>query len=507
LEIRNSELGIRNFGFSFRIPHSAFRIYTMSIVLLESLNAWWPEVVLSIGALLAVLVGVWSKRSGPAHAVTWATLLASAIILWQVPVPPPTATFFGLIICDAFSLAFRWLALGAIAIVVLLVMGSSEVVQRVRGEYLGLLLLVAVGLMLMAEANHLLMAYVAMELVSLTSYVLVGLLDDARSAEASLKYLLFGALASGVMLFGMSLLFGLTGELAFSDLLRAAASLAGPQQAALLVAVVLMLAGLAFKISMVPFHLWTPDAYEGAPVAVTALLSVGPKAAGLALLWRLTAALAPAWAAVAPVLAALTVVTMTLGNLVSLVQSNVKRLLAYSTIAQVGYLLIGFVVNTRLGLEALLLYLVAYLFMNLGAFACVAAVVNETGSESLEAFRGLSRRAPVLALLCALFLLSLAGIPPLLGFFGKFLLFGAALQARQAELAVAGVINSAIALYYYVNIIRLMYLAAPERTTPLHASFPLRVAMVVCGVMTVVLGLFPSTLLSLVGAAASVNLL
>ena len=479
----------------------------MSIVLLDSLSAWWPETVLSLGALLAVMAGVWSKRSGPALAMTWAALLAAGIALWQAPVPPASATFFGLIMCDPFSLAFRWLALGTTAIVTLLVMGSSEVSEHVRGEYLGLLLLVAVGLMLMAEANHLLMAYVAMELVSLTGYVLVGLLDDARSAEASLKYLLFGALASGVMLFGMSLLFGLTGTLAFPELLRATAALAGPQTAALLVAVVLMLAGLAFKISMVPFHLWTPDAYEGAPVAVTALLSVGPKAAGLALLWRLTGVLAPAWPALAPVLAVLTVVTMTLGNLVSLVQTNVKRLLAYSTIAQVGYLLIGFVVNTKLGLEALLLYLVAYLFMNLGAFACVTAVVNATGSESLDAFRGLSRRAPVLAVLCTLFLLSLAGIPPLLGFFGKFLLFGAALQARQAELAVAGVINSAIALYYYVNIIRLMYLQAPEQTGPLRAPFPLRVALVVCGVTTVVLGLFPGTLLVLVSAAASVNLL
>ena len=479
----------------------------MSIVLLESLNAWWPEVILSAGALLVIIRGVWTKRRGPVFAATWLTLGMSAIALWYAPVPPATATFFGLIICDPFSLAFRWLALGVTSIVVLLVMGSSEVSGRLRGEYLGLLLLITVGMMLMAEANHLLMAYVAMELVSLSGYVLVGLLDDARSAEASLKYLLFGALASGIMLFGMSLLFGLTGQLAFPDLLRATGGLEGSTAAALTVAITLMLAGLAFKISMVPFHMWTPDAYEGAPLPVTALLSVGPKAAGLALLLRLMGALLPAWPALEPLVVTLTIVTMTLGNLVSLVQTNVKRLLAYSTIAQVGYLLIGFVVNSRLGLEAMLLYLVAYLFMNLGVFACVTAVVTATGSESLDAFRGLSKRAPVVALLCALFLLSLAGMPPLLGFFGKFLLFGSALQAHQPALAIAGVVNSAIALYYYVNIIRLMYLTAPEQAGPLRASFPLRVAVVVCGVTTVVLGLFPSTLLSLVAAAASVNLL
>ena len=479
----------------------------MSRVLLDSLAAWWPETFLSAGALLVILVGVWFKRSWPALVVTWVVLMVTAMALWRAPVPTASATFYGLIICDPFSLAFRWLALATIAIVVLMIMDSHEVAPKVRGEYLGLLLLIGVGLMLMAEANHLLMAYVAMELVSLSSYLLVGFLGDSRSAEASLKYFLFGALASGIMLFGMSLLFGLTGQLAFPDILKATTSIKGPMTNTLLVTVALMLAGLAFKISMVPFHMWTPDAYEGAPIPVTALLSVGPKAAGLALLMRIMHALQPAWPTLSPIVLSLTIVTMTLGNLVALVQGNVKRLLAYSTIGQVGYLLIGFSVNTRLGLEALLLYLVAYLFMNLGAFACVIAVVNDTGSESLEAFRGLSKRSPVLALLCALFLLSLAGIPPLLGFFGKFLLFGSALQAGHPILAIAGVINSAIALYYYVNIIRFMYLETPQRQEPVLAPLALRLALCICGVATVLLGLFPNTLLSLVSLAASVNLL
>jgi len=479
----------------------------MRTVLFDSLQAWWPEVILSLGALVVIVLGAATKRQRPTLLATWVTLLASAVALWAAPVLPETATFFGLILCDPFSAVFRWLALGTTAIVVLMVMGSREVAERSRGEYLGLLLCVAVGLMVMAEATHLLMAYVAMELVSLSAYVLVGLVGDERSAEASLKYLLFGALASGIMLFGMSLLFGLTGSLAFAELREATAGLGGSMAGALLLAITLMLAGLAFKISMVPFHMWTPDAYEGAPVPVTALLSVGPKAAGLALFLRLMETLKPSWPLLEPMVLALTVVTMTLGNLVALVQTNVKRLLAYSTIAQVGYLLIGFTVNTRLGLEALLVYLVAYLFMNLGAFACVVAVVNDTGNESLGAFRGLAARAPALALLCTLFLLSLAGIPPLLGFVGKFLLFGAALHAGATILAVAGVINSAIALYYYVAIIREIYLYPPERETPLPSSLALRLAVSVCGVGTLVLGLFPGTLVWLVGLAASVNLL
>ena len=478
----------------------------MSVVLLESLRSWWPETILSLGALAVIILGVWAKQPRPAVVATWLTLLAAGVALWKTP-GASSSLFFGLIVGDPFSLAFRWMVLGALAIVGLLLVASRDVDERLHGEYLGLLLLVGVGLMLMAEANHLLMDYVAMELVSLSSYVLVGFPNDRRAAEASLKYLLFGALSSGIMLFGMSLLFGVTRQLAFPELQRAVTGLAEPMRGAVLMAASLMLAGLAFKISMVPFHMWTPDAYEGAPIPVTALLSVGPKAAGFALLVRLMEALAPAWPSLMPLIAALTIATMTLGNLVALVQGNVKRLLAYSTIGQVGYLLIGFTVNTRAGLEGLILYLIAYLFMNLGAFACVVAVVNDTGSEALDAFRGLSHRAPSLAAMCTLFLLSLAGIPPLVGFFGKFLLFGAALESHHVWLAIAGAVNSAIALYYYVNIIRLMYFVSPERSAPIVLSPAVRWALGVCAAATVVLGLFPAPLLALVRSAAVVHVL
>ena len=480
----------------------------MRTVLLESLAAWLPETIVGVGALAVLLLGTaTARRPKPTFVVAWLTLLAAAVALWHAPVPPPSGPFFGLIVCDPFSLVFRWFALATTAIVLLLVMASRELEPAWRGECTSLLLLIGLGLMLMAEAGHLLMAYVSMELVSLSSYALVGFLHERRSAEASLKYLLFGALCSGIMLFGMSLLFGLTGTLSFLDTARALTALGGPMTSLFLVAVVLMLAGLAFKISLVPFHMWTPDAYEGAPVAVAALLSVGPKAAGLALLLRVTEALKPAWPDAAPLLLVLTVVTMTLGNLVALVQTNVKRLLAYSTIGQVGYLLIGFVTGTRLGHEALLVYLAAYLFMNLGAFAAVVAVVNGTGSESVDAFRGLSRREPALALVCAVFLLSLAGVPPMLGFFGKFLLFGSALDAGQTGLAVAAAINSAVALYYYVNLIRLMYFVPPADPSPLRPAFALRLALWLCAAATLVLGLYPEPVLSLAAQSAVVNLL
>ena len=480
----------------------------MSTVLWESVSAWWPEIILGIGGLAVLLLGAWPAGARLGAAAAWVVIAAAALALWQAPVPPSTAVFFGLIQCDPFSLVFRWLALGTVAITLLLIAGGREIRPELRGEGLGLLLLIGVGLMLMAEANHLLTAYLAMELVSLSSYLLVGFLCEARSAEAAMKYLLFGALSSGIMLFGMSLLFGLLGTLEFPALREAASGISGPMQGGFFVATALMLSGLAFKISMVPFHMWTPDAYEGAPIAVTALLSVGPKAAGLALFARVIEVLHPAWPSLEPLLVSLAVATMTLGNLAALTQTNIKRLLAYSTIAQVGYLLIGLIARTLIGREALLVYLSAYLFMNLGAFACAAAVVEATGSESVEAFRGLSRRSPWLALCGAVSLLSLAGLPPLFGFIGKLLLFRAALEAHLALLAVAAAVNSAIALYYYVNLIRLMYFTPPaDFAAAVRPAPSLGLALGLCVTATLLLGLFPGALLALLRAGTAANLL
>jgi NADH-quinone oxidoreductase subunit N len=479
----------------------------MTQVLVENLRAWLPELALSVGAMAAMLCGTLSRRTASVLVVTWLCLLAAGWLLWVAPQATTTEAFFGLLALDQASGVLRWMAIGIVGLVALMVSSSSDVERAWSGEYLGLLLFAGVGLMLMAEANHLLMIVLAIELVSLSSYCLVALVRDARSSEAALKYLLFGAMSSGIMLFGMSLIYGLCGELELPLIRQAISGLGHPQMNACLVAVALVLAGLAFKVSMVPFHMWTPDVYEGAPIPVTAMLSVGPKAAGLVIAFRFIEAVRPLWEAIVPTLVLLTILTMTLGNVVAVVQSNVKRLLAYSTIGQVGYLLIGLSVNTRLGLEGLLVYLVAYLFMNLGAFACVVAVCDATHDESLEAFRGLARRSPALALCCALFLLSLAGIPPLVGFIGKFLLFGSAIEADRWILAVAGVINSTIALYYYVNIIRQMYLEEPASSASLRPSLAIRLAVGVCGAATIGLGLFPGPLLALINRVSSATLL
>jgi proton-translocating NADH-quinone oxidoreductase chain N len=404
---------------------------------------------------------------------------------------------------DGFSVVFRWVSIGLLAVIVLMVQSASDVGGDLTGEYLGLLFFSAVGLMLMAESDHLIMVYLSIELVSLSSYAMASLSRKARSSEAALKYLLFGALSSGMMLFGMSFIYGLTGELSFASLKGSVSVIAPDMKAALVISMVFVLSGIAFKISMFPFHLWMPDVFEGAPIPVAAFLSVGPKAAGLALLFRMASSILVLKNELIGLLIALTVVTMTFGNIVALVQSNIKRLLAYSTIAQAGYLLVGFVVLTPLGLGAFVIYLIVYMFMNLGAFACVVAVARSAKEESLESFRGLAGRSPVLSLCLSIFLISLAGIPPLAGFFGKFMLFGAAIESGVVFLAIAAAINSAISLYYYVNIIRLMYFEGADHSrTKVFVSLPVRIAISICLLLTVVLGIWPGFILSLLGVSS-----
>ncbi len=479
----------------------------MKLVLLESLQALWPEIIVGVGALLTALAAAFWPNRRHSHVVAITSLLGASFALLKVPVPPSTATFFDLVMCDPFSYAFRLIIILILALTVLMVTGATDNPVRLKGEYLSLVLFSGMGMMLMAESNHLLMMYLAIEMVSLCSYLLVAFGDDSRSSEAALKYLVYGALASGIMVFGLSLLFGLTGRLSFPGIHEVLPSVGRSSFGVLIMSLVMIISGMAFKISLFPFHMWTPDAYEGAPVPVAALLSVGPKAAGLALLVRLMAALAPAWSLVEPLFIALTVATMTFGNLVALTQTNVKRMLAYSTIAQVGYLLIGFIVNNSQGLHAMLMYLMAYVFMNMGAFACVQMAKHSTGSESLEGFSGLSQRSPATAALCTVFFLSLAGIPPLLGFFGKFLILGAALDASYYSLAFVAIANSAISLYYYVRVIRQMYLVSPEDTSPLTGPQGASWVIWGCGLATLMLGLFPNALMAGLKTLTLVSLL
>ncbi len=417
---------------------------------------------------------------------------------------------------DAFAIFFKAIAIVGVAVVILTAIPYMKGRTPYGGEFYALLLVVALAICLATSATNLVMIYLGMELLSITSYVLAGFLrQDRKSGEAALKYFLYGSTASAVMLYGMSLLYGATGA---TDLARIAAVLRSQAPGQLIwlgvPALILLLAGFGFKASLAPFHQWAPDTYEGAPTPVTAFLSTASKAAGFAILMRVfLVALGPLVAQWIALLIAISVLTMTVGNLTALRQTNIKRLLAYSSIAQAGYILIGVAAvaagggqTAFTGINGVLIYLFAYLFTNIGAFAVVTAVEAATGKVELKDYAGLVRRAPWLAALLVIFLLSLAGIPPTGGFLGKFFVFGAAVQRQMWGLVAIAAINSVIAAYYYLNIVRYMFLTPGEQTDqPIAVALPLQGALFITGVMTVLLGVAPGPLIA--WASHSVQLL
>ncbi len=460
-----------------------------------SLSYFLPELVLAAGVLLVVFVDLAGpgRRGGPAGRApgNLALLIAALALVMTLVLPAfgvrglvddPTQTwlFNGMVALDGFATFFKVLLGLALLAAVWMSLTSKEVRgQPNEGEYYTLLLSSALGMFLMAAAGNLLMAYLSLEFVSLTSYVLTGFLrHNRRSGEAALKYLIYGGVASGAMIYGMSWVFGLTGAMDYAGIAHGMASLDPASRGAMFLALVLVLAGFGYKIAAVPFHMWAPDVYTGAPIPVTAFLAVGSKAAGFAMLLRffhfgvadpgsVGALLLPQFVGL------LAVCTMTLGNLAALSQQNMKRLLAYSSIAHAGYALLGFVVFADAGVQAVLLYLAIYYVMNLGAFWIVMLIANATGREDMDGYRGLAwRGGAVPAVVLAVFLFSLAGLPPFAGFVGKFYIFAAGVQAKLYALVLIGLVNSVISLYYYARIVKMMFLDLPRPDDPVM-SFPL----------------------------------
>ncbi|MCS6842701.1 MAG: NADH-quinone oxidoreductase subunit N [Caldilineales bacterium] len=419
-----------------------------------------------------------------------------------------TAPLLGTQAIDGFATFLKVLVLLGMVLVVL---SAAEYIRgygRNQGEFYTLLLTAGLAISVAVSANDLLMVYLSMEFLSINSYILAAYLrGDRLSIEAGVKYFVYGAVASGVMLYGISLIYGLTGS---TNLVSVAEVISrqptGPSMQWLGIAsVVLLMVGFGFKASLVPFAQWVPDTYQGSPTPITAFLSTASKAAGFALLVRVMLVgliqFSGGWLTI---LAGLSMITMTLGNLVALKQTDVKRLLAYSSIAQAGYMLIGLVAvpQSRLvvlpfgsltfnGINGVLVYIFGYLFTNLGAFAVVIAIENATRSTALKDYAGLGRRAPALALLLTLFLLSLAGIPPTLGFWAKYYVFAAAVQINFLALLIVAIVNSVVGAAYYLNIIRYMYLMPAETEEPIKASPALNVALAVTGVMVLIAGLVP----------------
>ena len=463
---------------------------------IESLRWFLPETFLTLGAFFVLLADLFSANKKTTGVLSLA-VLAGAALLCRMP-EGPQPLFFGFYMLDPLTHYFRMAALGMTFITVLIALSYRGLSREQEGEFYSLLLFMTLGLILMAGSTNLLAIFLSIEFVSVLSYLLTGFLKkDGRSKEAAVKYLLVGSLASGVMLYGMSLLFGASGSLDLSEIQLVLANKSA-FYAVSLASFLMISAGIGFKISMAPFHLWAPDAYEAAPTPFTAFLTVGPKAMGFAVFIRVLSS-AFAWINFKwmPLIVVLSIVTMTLGNVIAIAQNNVKRLLAYSSIAQAGYILMGLAAFNSIGLEGILIYLAAYAFTNLGAFTAVIMVTNITGSDDLASFTGLGRRAPFVAASLTVFLLSLAGIPPLAGFVAKFFVFSSAIQANLNWLAIAAAVNSAVAAFYYFRIVRLMYLVPCEDTAPVRQPAPLMLALVLMLAGTILLGLMPSPLINL----------
>jgi NADH-quinone oxidoreductase subunit N len=479
-----------------------------------------PELVLVLGAFL--LLGL--SALPDAGRKLWAPVLANLACLltlgslgafvWRfglegLRAPDLTIGFSGMFILDAFSIYFKVLFLVAAMLTILLSARYLEVERANAGEYYALILLAVVGMMFLASAGDFITIFVALETMALAFYVLVGFMKaNRKSNEAALKYFLLGSFSTGIFLFGISLVYGTTQttSLGLIGMSRAKMALEAPEKPIFVLGVILVTVGLAFKIASVPFHMWAPDAYEGAPTPVTAFLSTGSKAAAFVALARIfSMAFLPFGKSWAVLLAILAVGSMTLGNVAAILQENIKRMLAYSSIAHAGYVLLGMVavgigdtVETReYGLKAVLIYLLIYTFVNIGAFALVIILRREqVAGDRVADFAGLSRRAPFAAFAMLVFMLSLAGIPATAGFIGKWYLFGAAVKAHFAWLAVVAVINSAVSLYYYIRVVVNMYMKSPEDTGPFAPSWGQRVAVGICLAFTLVFGLYPQPIIA-----------
>ncbi len=446
---------------------------------IESLAYFSPEILLVVFAAAVIILDLLVKNR-ESEKVAYLSLVGLGCALVAIIVTHSSLgtneskyLFWGMIRLDGFAVFFKVLLLLATAATILFSLRSEELDARLKGEYYALLLAVTFGMFLMASSTNLLMIFISLETVSLTSYILAGFLTHSpRSSEAAFKYITYGAVASGTMLFGLSLIYGMTGTgdlAAIGQQLPIVLAEGQVTTLGILIAITFILAGIGYKIASVPFHMWSPDVYEGAPIPITAFLSVASKAAGFALFLRFFHSgfgnseimQSIDWGLLLAIVSAL---TMTVGNLAALPQRNVKRLLAYSSIAHGGYLLMGAVLLTPEGLGAILFYLIVYLFMNLGAFYVVVLVANEAGSEMIEGYRGLSSRAPIVAWSMAFFLFSLTGIPPFAGFFGKWLLFNAVIGKGMYWLAFVGLLNSVVSLYYYARIVKAMFLETAEET-------------------------------------------
>ena len=475
---------------------------------LQSLSFFYPELLLTLVILFAIIYDLLidSSESGKVGWVLVFGLVLVAIAIWFQDSSKVTTLFTDAVVLDPFSTFFKLLIILATIFVSVVSLYSNELRDYRKGEYFYLLGIITFGLFMMVSSIDLIMVYVSIEIVSIMSFVLAGYLKkNTRSNEAALKYVVYGAFSSGIMLFGLSYIYGLTGSTNFFQIQQILASSGSESNSAILMAVVMILAGFGYKVSAVPFHFWTPDVYEGSPTTITAYLSIAPKAGAFAMMIRFfNQVLADGgamsglgsisttdlpWASLISLLA---VLTMTVGNVVAIQQDNIKRMLAYSSVAHAGYMLLAMPVMSGDSIYAIMVYLVMYLFMNLGAFFVVITIKNKTNGETFNDYKGLGWEMPIVGITMTLFMVSLTGLPPTAGFIGKFYIFASLIQGGGSFywLVVIGGVNSVVSLYYYLRVVKVMYFDGDRKDSLVSPPKVLTGMLLATAVPTMVLGIY-----------------
>ncbi len=486
-------------------------------MMISELRYLTPELGLLVFALLVILLDLFIKQKKVLVGFSIAGIIISAgatVLIWG---GPSVSIFNNMLAVDNFALFFKLLILTAAGLVILASQDYVSKFPRFQGEYYALVLISAVGMMLLAAATDLITVYVALELSGISLYVLASFLKDQKSSEAGLKYLLLGAVASAVLLYGMALVFGFTGRTCLMCIAEFVQGMPSPgllNNPALLLGMVLLAAGFGFKIACFPFQMWVPDVYEGAPTPITAYLSVASKAAGFAVIVRvfLVALGSTEWLSLdwGMLFAVLSAITMTVGNVVAILQTNIKRMLGYSSIAQAGYLMVGLATvgmaagHDALGQSGLLFFLMSYVVTNLGAFIAIIAISNKLDSDMISDYTGVGKRSPLLALALTFCLLSLIGLPPTAGLIAKIYIFNGAVQHGLLWLVIIAVINSVISAFYYLRVAKVMWLGAPASEEKMPSSWALRTALALCCLFVLVLGIVPGGFIGIAQAAVRI---
>ncbi len=486
-------------------------------MIIDELHLIAPELSLLVFALLVILLDLFIKQKKALAGISIVGLLVSAgfaLAMWGTET---VDIFYAMLAVDQFAIFFKLLLIVAAGLVILASQDYVSKFERFQGEYYALVLISALGMMLLTAATNLIAIFVALELSGISLYILTSFLKDQKSTESGLKYLLLGAVASATLLYGMALVFGITGKVCLvciDDVIGSMPITSLLSYPALLLGIVLLVGGFGFKIASFPFQMWVPDVYEGAPTPITAYLSVASKAAGFAVITRIffVAFGTPDWLSMnwGIIIAILSAITMTVGNVVAIVQSNIKRMLGYSSIAQAGYLMVGLATvgmaatSDAIGRSGLLFFLMSYTVTNLGAFIAIIAITNKTKSDMIDDFTGMIKRAPILALALSFCLISLIGLPPTGGLIAKIYIFNGAVQHGLLWLVIVAVINSCISAYYYLRVVKMMWLGTPASQENVPSSWALRIALVLSCLSVFLLGVVPGSFVSIAEAAVKI---